>query len=75
MPEENSLQDDEDNNLSLSSIPSIQDAKICHKSDNFDSTDTTTTTTIARETNLSKLKVINNSHTGGDDHITGMDQE
>eukprot|EP00957_Ditylum_brightwellii_P047886 3636992-Ditylum_brightwellii.AAC.1 len=80
MPEENSPQDDEDDNLSLPSIPSIQDAKICHETENFDlaatTTTTTTTTTItARETDLSSEQVINNPHAGGDGHIVGMEQE
>eukprot|EP00957_Ditylum_brightwellii_P002861 219745-Ditylum_brightwellii.AAC.1 len=45
MQEEESQLGDDDA-FSLPSIPSIQDAKICHDTDNFDTTDTTASTAI-----------------------------
>eukprot|EP00957_Ditylum_brightwellii_P006712 509707-Ditylum_brightwellii.AAC.2 len=55
MPEEESQQGEEDDALSLPSIPSIQDAKICHATDNFDPTDTNNST--ARETIIDNMAV------------------
>eukprot|EP00957_Ditylum_brightwellii_P086215 6560418-Ditylum_brightwellii.AAC.1 len=76
MPEENYPQEEEDNNTSLPSIPSIQDAKICHETGNFDLSDTTTaTTSAAREPNPALDNVNINLHAGGDEHITGVEQE
>eukprot|EP00957_Ditylum_brightwellii_P084888 6454759-Ditylum_brightwellii.AAC.3 len=73
MPEEDSQQGEEDNVLSLASIPSIQDAKIHHDTDDFDPTNTTNST--ARETNPSDESINNNSHDGGIGPITGVEQK
>eukprot|EP00957_Ditylum_brightwellii_P152055 11577793-Ditylum_brightwellii.AAC.1 len=76
MPEEISPQEEEENNMSLSSIPSAHDARICHEIDNFDPSDTTTaTTSAAREPDPALDNVNINPHAGDDEHIAGVEQE